>query len=233
MMLWTMVALADEIPECQPYVWGSVPERDATGVPRDVAPLLFTEGGCDEPALIEVFAGTTSVGTQNTVLDGFQVVRVGYDAWEPGPYTIELTRSELLVDRIAFTVADTLAEPSRQPQAAISATSPDRYELHLDVSLDDPAAYEVLAIEHPNGTRVEVPAATTLTYRFDGGYVEGEVCLDLIGRGFAEAYSEPVEHCTEVVLLEEPEEKGCGCTATRAGFGSGGPFAMLAALGRR
>lgn len=216
-MIWLALSAAqaqsDELPDCQPFLWASVPARDATGVPRDVAPLLFTDGACNEPAQIEVFAGSTSVAVQGTVLDGFQLLRVGYSEWEPGPYTIELTRGELLVDRISFTVNDTLAEPSRAPQAQLSATSPDRYELDLDVTLDDPEAYEVLAIEHPNGTRVEVPAATSLHYLFSGGYVEGEVCLDLYGRGFRAEYSEAVEHCTPVVLLEVPEEKGCGCSA--------------------
>ena len=218
--LASMPAFAEpESDDCFVQVRDTVPTHQAAEVPIDVDPVFLIQGGCGEDGTVEVFRDGVSVDVQTLSFDPFQTVYVDWSDWTPGAWSLELGQPGFdVIDRVDFTVVDTPAAPAVPVVGTLTAASDDRYTLRATLTLDEPDANVLIAVEHPNGTRIELGSSPELSLRFSGGYVADEICLSVEGRGLAAAWSEPRTICGEVALTEVEEEAGCGC-ATPARWG--------------
>lgn len=211
--------------ECHIFVITSVPEREATGLPSDLAPVLFTQGGCGD-ALEAVIRDADGTVQQTT---GFAPTRddalvLDVPTWSPGAWSIDLVEVQtgFLLERIDFEVGDQVSQPPPPPDVQGLYPRSDGTVLRVEVALADPPEGGVVELTDADGNVALGPTDLQTQPVFDGVGAGGTLCYDVRVRGPGAAWSDAVEACGEVVVVEPGPRGhqffgGCGCDSSAPG----------------
>lgn len=200
----------DQPNPCEVWVQDSIPQRNAVDVPRNLAPVLFTYGGCDTAVRVEVIDDDGNVWlSQDELLAERSTIELEPLDWEPGAYAIRVVDTDRFVlDRIDFWIGTDEAAPAPDVDVALEAWS-SGYETWVYASLDQPIDQGVIAITSDAGERAVAPAyqGTELVFAEP---MEGERCFTVELRSASGDWSAPSEHCVEVYLESYDDDFVCG-----------------------
>lgn len=208
-------AEAPDVDTCQVWLNDSIPHRNASEVPTDLRPVLFTNGGCDTAVRIEVFDDDGTLhASQDELLAGSTAIEVqGPSTWAPGAYAIEITDTDrFVIDRIDFWVGQDEALPINAPEIELEGWT-DGYDTWLYASVYNAPENSVLSVTPLDGERQLFPAYEWTELYLAGEAQEGERCFTFELRGAGGDWSQPTEQCVQVYYQDEYyDHMVCGTT---------------------
>lgn len=212
--------------ECEVFVVTSVPARDGTDLPLDLVPVLFTTGGCGEELRAEVrdAEGTIQARTPGLVPAGDAALVLETPVWTAGSWSIELVETNTgdRIDRFDFEVGDQVSQAPPPPDVQGLYPRSDGTVLRVEVALADPPEGGVVELTDADGNVALGPTDLQTQPVFDGVGAGGTLCYDVRVRGPGAAWSDAVEACGEVVVVEPGPRGhqffgGCGCDSSAPG----------------
>lgn len=228
-------ALADPpatvVPDTSCDLFHSVPLANAPDVPVDVGvEVLVGGGGCDLLDTVRIFADGVLVATESPELRQSRWVAIGFDAWTPGSWVVELHGGGNVV-ALPFEVVDTVEAAPAPPtvETAIARAASPEADIRLTLRLDAAPGTELVAVESAGYRFTRLPEDTAfLTGHAPAG--GDRFCFEVSARGRGATWGEPLEVCRDVLPAfdapaprDDAEASRRGCQTT----GPGGTWSLL------